>query len=122
MALTSTEVRGKLANQSASLISPYCHQLASRPELRHLVNTCTELRYLSIHLWWNRSGATLAINHNMIDNVYTTPVAYDMNTKKDGIGHTQHREGDFKFVYVRFLTLQEGIWNFRPKGDGRSGP
>ena len=23
-----------------------------------------------------------------------------MNTKKRGIGHTQHREGAFKFVYV----------------------
>ena len=32
-------------------------------------------------------------------------VAYDMNTKKHGIGHTQHREGDFKFVYVRSLKL-----------------
>ena len=43
----------------------------------------------------------------MIDNVYTTytHVAYDMNTKKHGTGHTQHREGDFKFVYVRSLTL-----------------
>ena len=41
----------------------------------------------------------------MIDNVYTTPVAYDMNTKKHGIGHTQHQEQDFKFVYVRSLTL-----------------
>ena len=41
----------------------------------------------------------------MIDNVYATPVAYDMNTKKHGIGHTQHREGNFKFVYVRSLKL-----------------
>ena len=38
------------------------------------------------------------------DNVYTTPVPYDMNTKKHGIGHTQHREGAFKFVYVRSLS------------------
>ena len=28
-----------------------------------------------------------------------------MNTKKHGIGHTQHREGDFKFFYVRSLKL-----------------
>ena len=41
----------------------------------------------------------------MIDNVYATPVAYDMNTKKHGIGHTQHREGDFKLVYVCSLKL-----------------
>ena len=28
-------------------------------------------------------------------------VAYDMNTKKHGIGHTQRREGDFKlFMYI----------------------
>ena len=30
--------------------SPYSRQLASRPELRHLVNTCTALRCSSIHL------------------------------------------------------------------------
>ena len=28
-----------------------------------------------------------------------------MNTKKHGIGHTQHREGDFKFFYVHSLKL-----------------
>ena len=32
-------------------------------------------------------------------------VAYDMNTKKHGIGHTQHREGDFKFFYVHSPKL-----------------
>ena len=32
-------------------------------------------------------------------------VAYDMNTKKHGIGHTLHRVGDFKFFYVHSLKL-----------------
>ena len=54
----------------------------------------------------------------MIDNVYTTPVAYDMNTKKHGIGHSQHREGDFKFVYVRSFQTQPQLCNFVRRSGG----
>ena len=54
----------------------------------------------------------------MIDNVYTTPVAYDMNTKKHGIGHTQHQEQDFKFVYVRFSHTQPQLCNFVRRSGG----
>ena len=40
------------------------------------------------------------------DNVYTTPVPYDMNTRKHGIGHTQHRERAFKFASLSNTALQ----------------
>ena len=67
---------------------------ASQCGLQHEVNTCTALQCSSIHLQYL---ATYAINY---DYLCTTIFPQGINTKKHGIGHTQHREGAFKFVYV----------------------
>ena len=103
LALTSTEVRGKLANQSAS---PDFTLLSSAG-----FPTCTSTFGKYLHctvMFVHTSVAEQIRNHTcyqpQYDNVYATPVTYDMNTKKHGIGHTQHPEGDFKFVYVRSLN------------------
>ena len=45
-------------------------------------------------------------------------VAYDMNTKKHGIGHTQHREGDFKFFLCTFSQSQPQLCNFVRRSGG----
>ena len=79
-----------------------CKHIAGLPSDDLPMRTSTWGKYVHctamfVHLQWNRSGATLVITY---DNVYTTPVPYDINTKKHGIGCTQHRQGAFKFVYV----------------------
>ena len=95
--LASTEIRSKLENQIASLASPYCHQLTSRPEFRHLVNTCTALHCTAmfVHTSAVEQIRSYTCYQPQCDNVYTTSVSYDMNTKKRRICHTQHWEGAF---------------------------
>ena len=103
LASASTETRCKLANQSASL------DITLRSSADFPTRISTFGKYLHCTVTFVHTSAVVQIRSHtcyqpQYDNVYTTPVPYDMNTKKHGIGHTQHREGAFEFVYVRSFS------------------
>ena len=103
LALASTEIRCKLANQSPSLDFTLLSS-AGFP-----TRTSTFGKYLHCTAMFIHTSAVGQIRSHtcyqpQYDNVYTTPVPYYINTKKHEIGQIQHRERAFKFVYVRSLS------------------
>ena len=100
LALASTEVRCKLANQSASLDLTFILSSAGFP-----TGTSTFGKYLRCTAMFVHSSAVKPHCHQLqYDDLYATPVSYNITTKKHGIGHTQHRERALKIVYVLSRT------------------
>ena len=100
----STEIRGKLAHQSASLDFTLLLS-AGFPTRTSTFGKYLHCTAMFVHTFEVEQIRSHTCYQPQYDNVYTTPVPYDMNTKKHGIGHTQHREGAFlKFDYVCSLS------------------